>query len=66
MARMTIELPSDIVEIVARTAERESAQKTEVLRRLFTILKIAQEEKKKENDLSIVNSDNVIARFVGV
>jgi hypothetical protein len=54
------------VEIVARTAERESAQKTEVLRRLFTILKIAQEEKKKENDLSIVNSDNVIARFVGV
>jgi hypothetical protein len=66
MARMTIELPNDIVELVARTAEKESVPKTEVLRRMFTILRIAQEEKKKGNDLGIVNGDKVVARFVGV
>jgi hypothetical protein len=66
MARMTIELPNDIVEMVAKTAEKESVPKTEVIRRMFTILRIAQEEKKKGNDLGIVNGDKVVARFVGV
>jgi predicted transcriptional regulator len=66
MARMTIELPNDIVEMVSQTAEKESVPKTEVLRRMFTILKITQEEKKKGNDLGIVNGEKVIARFVGV
>ena len=66
MARMTIELPNDIVEMVAQTAEKESIPKTEVLRRMFTILRITQEEKKKGNDLGIVNGDKVVARFVGV
>jgi hypothetical protein len=31
-----------------------------------TILRIAQEEKKRGNDLGIVNGDKVIARFVGI
>jgi len=66
MARMTIELPNDIVEMVAQTAEKESVPKTEVIRRMFTILRITQEEKKKGNDLGIVNGDKVVARFVGV
>jgi|HubBroStandDraft_2_1064218.scaffolds.fasta_scaffold2621638_1 hypothetical protein len=66
MARMTIELPNDIVEMVAQTAEKESVPKTEVIRRMFTILRITQEEKRKGNDLGIVNGDKVIARFVGV
>ena len=66
MARMTIELPNDIVEMVAQTAEKESVPKTEVIRRLFTILRITQEEKRKGNDLGIVNGDKVVARFVGV
>ncbi len=66
MARMTIELPNDIVEMVAWTAAKESVPKTEVIRRMFTILRITQEEKKKGNDLGIVNGDKVIARFVGV
>ena len=63
---MTIELPNDIVEMVSQTAEKESVPKTEVLRRMFTILRITQEEKKKGNDLGIVNGEKVIARFVGV
>jgi hypothetical protein len=66
MARMTIELPNDIVEMVAQTAEKESAPKTEVLRRMFTILRITQEEKDKGNELGIVNGEKVIARFVGI
>lgn len=66
MARMTIELPNDIVDMVVRTAEKESVPKMEVIRRMFTILKITQEERKKGNDLGIVNGDKVIARFVGV
>jgi hypothetical protein len=66
MARMTIELPYDIVEMVAQTAEKESIPKTEVIRRMFTILRITQEEKRKGNDLGIVNGDKVVARFVGV
>jgi hypothetical protein len=66
MARMTIELPNDIVEMVSQTAAKESVPKTEVLRRMFTILRITQEEKKKGNDLGIVNGDKVVARFVGV
>jgi hypothetical protein len=63
---MTIELPNDIVEMVAQTAEKESVPKTEVIRRMFTILRITQEEKRKGNDLGIVNGDKVVARFVGV
>jgi len=63
---MTIELPNDIVDMVVRTAEKESVPKMEVIRRMFTILKITQEERKKGNDLGIVNGDKVIARFVGV
>jgi hypothetical protein len=66
MARMTIELPSEIVKMVSDTAAKESIPKTEVIRRMFTILKISQEEKKKGNDLGIVNGEKVIARFVGV
>jgi hypothetical protein len=63
---MTIELPTDIVQMVAETAKKESVPKTEVLRRMFTILRITQEEKAKGNDLGIVNGDRVVARFVGV
>jgi len=40
--------------------------KTEVIRRMFTILRISQEEKTKGNDLGIVNGDKVVARFVGI
>lgn len=66
MARMTIELPSEIVKMVSDTAAKESVPKTEVIRRMFTILKISQEEKLKGNDLGIVKGDKVVARFVGV
>jgi hypothetical protein len=66
MARMTIELPNDISELVSRAAENQSVPKTEVIRRMFTSLRITQEEKRKGNELGIVNDDKVIARFVGI
>lgn len=66
MARMTIELPDDITELVDQTAKKECVPKTEVIRRMFTILRITQEEKMNGNDLGIVNGDKVIARFLGV
>ncbi len=66
MARMTIELPGDIVQMISKTAENQSVPKTEVIRRMFTILRISQEEKTKGNELGIVNGDKVVARFVGI
>ena len=66
MARMTIELPNEIVETVTQTAGTLCVSKVEVLRRMFTILRITQEEKKKGNGLGIVNGDKVVARFIGV
>jgi hypothetical protein len=66
MPHMTIELPSEIAEMLAQTAANESVHKMEVLRRMFTVLKITQEEKRKGNDLGIVHGDKVVARFVGI
>jgi hypothetical protein len=68
MARMTIELPDDIVKIVAKSAEKESIPKTEVIRRWFGVLRAVQQERDRDlgNDLGIVNGDKVVARFVNV
>jgi hypothetical protein len=66
MARMTIALPAEIVKIVNDTAQKESVPKTEIIRRMFTVLKVAQEEKDKGNSLGIINGEKVIARIVGV
>jgi hypothetical protein len=60
------ELTSHIVDMVAQTADKESISKREMIRRIFTILKITQEDKKTGNHLGIVNGDKDIARFVGV
>jgi hypothetical protein len=66
MARMTIELTNEIVETVAQTAEMLRVSRMEVLRCMFAILKITQEEKRKGNDLGIVKDDKVVPRFIGV
>ena len=66
MSRMAVELPSELVGIMAQTAVTLAVSEMEILRRMFTILKITQEEKAKGNDLGIVNGDKVVARFVGV
>jgi hypothetical protein len=63
---MTIEIPNDIVTMLAQVAEKESVTKTEVIRRMFTILKVTQEEQRKGNALGIINGEKVIARFTGV
>jgi hypothetical protein len=51
--------------MVAKVAEQEGVTKVEILRRMFTILKITQEGIAKGNDLGIVNGDKAVARFVG-
>lgn len=66
MDGMTITLPNNIVKMVAETAKKKSIPTMEVLRRMFTILKITQEEKAKGNALGIVNGDRVVVRFVGI
>ena len=66
MARMTIALPAEIVKIVNDTAKKESVPKTEIIRRMFTVLKLVQEEKNKGNSLGIINGEKVIARIIGV
>ncbi len=66
MPCMTIELPNEIVKMLAETAEKECVTKTEVIRRMFTILRITQEEKKMGHDLGIVKGNTVVARFVGI
>jgi len=66
MARMTIELPDDIVKIVAKSAEKEGISKTEVIRRLFGVLRTVQQERDLGNDFGIVNGEKVVARFVNV
>ena len=67
MARMTIQLPDDIVRTVERIAKEQSIPKTEVIRRTFALLQIAEEEKLKGNQLGLINADHqVVARLVGV
>jgi len=63
---MIIKLPNELVEILAQTARTESVPEMEILRRMFTVLRITQEEKRKGNELGIVNGEKVISRFVGV
>lgn len=67
MARMTVELPDDIVATIAKVAKEESVTKSEVIRRTFALLRVAQEEKEKGNNLGVVDADNkLVARLIGL
>ena len=59
MARMSIELPNDIVKMVAQTAAREFVPKTEVIHRMFTILRITQEQKRSSPVLEFIQKDKL-------
>lgn len=63
MARMIVELPGDIVEIVAKSAETEAISKLEVVRRWFGVLRTVQQKRDRGNELGIVNGEKVVARL---
>ena len=52
--------------MLAQVVAKESVAKTDIIRRMFTILRITQEEKKKGHELGIVNGYKVIGRFTAV
>jgi metal-responsive CopG/Arc/MetJ family transcriptional regulator len=66
MPRMTISLLEDTVKVIDAVAKKEAVSRTEVIRRTFTLLKIAHEEEERGNQLALVRDDQVIARVVGV
>ena len=67
MPSMTIELPPDVNGLIATIAKREGTNKIDVVRRTFAILKVAERERAKGNELAIVDGDKkLVARLVGV
>lgn len=66
MARMIVELPDDIVQIVEKSADSEAISKIEVIHRWFGVLRTVQQERDRGNELGIVNGEKVVARFVDV
>ena len=67
MPRMTIELPPDVNEFIATIAKREDTNKIDIVRRTFAILKVAERERAKGNQLAIVDGNKkLVARLVGV
>jgi hypothetical protein len=71
MPRMTVELPTDINDLITRIASEQGIAKTEVVRRAFAILKVAEEEKANGGMLGMVRkaSDGkleAVARIIGI
>ena len=71
MPRMTVELPTDINELVVRIAREQGIAKTEVVRRAFAILQVSEEEKSHGGMLGVVRRTEdgkleAVARLVGV
>jgi len=71
MPRMSVELPEDINDLINRIAGEQGIAKTEVVRRAFAILKVAEEEKNSGGMLGMVRKTEdgkleAIARIVGI
>ena len=71
MPRMTVELPTDINDLVTRIAQEQGIAKTEVVRRAFAILQVAEEEKAHGGLLGLVRRTGdgkleAVARIIGV
>ena len=71
MPRMSVDLPADINTLITRIAEEQGIPKTEVVRRAFAALKVADEEKANGGMLGVVRRTEdgrleAIARLVGV
>jgi predicted transcriptional regulator len=71
MPRMSVELPDDINELITRIAQEQGVSKTEVIRRAFAVLKVAEEEKANGGMLGMVRRTDdgkleAVARLIGV
>jgi hypothetical protein len=68
---MTVDLPNDINDLVTKIAARQGIAKTEVVRRAFAILQVAEEERESGGMLGMVRKTGdgkleATARIVGV
>jgi len=71
MPRMSVDLPPDINALISRIAEEQGIAKTEVVRRAFAALKVAEDEKSNGGSLGIVRRTEdgkleAVARLIGV
>jgi len=71
VSRMSVDLPEDINALITRISREQGVPKTEVVRRAFAILKVAEEEKANGGMLGMVRRAEdgrleAVARFVGV
>ncbi|MCG8336215.1 MAG: hypothetical protein MJE63_17045 [Proteobacteria bacterium] len=72
MPRYTIDLSGDVLNDLDAFAKRHHISRAEAAKRAFAILAIADEEKKKGNDLGIVKIDSetdateLVARITGI
>lgn len=71
MSSMMVRLPDDVVELLGRASLEKGVNKVDLIRRVFTILKVAEEEQKKGNFLAIAkdgsgNAPRVVAKIVGI
>ncbi len=71
MARMTVRLPDDVEELLNRVSQEKGVSKVDLIRRAFTVFKVAEEEQKKGNFLAIANDGSgsgpqVVAKIVGI
>ncbi|MGG7671026.1 ribbon-helix-helix protein, CopG family [Pseudomonas sp. WC2] len=71
MSRMSVNLSPEMERLVDETAESEGITKSEVIRRAFALLKVAESEKKKGRFLAVAKENQahdieVIGRILGL
>ena len=67
MARLTVDLSSEIDEKITKIAKENHTTKAEVMRKAFALLSIAEEAKQRGRSIGILerDKDKIIARVVG-
>ena len=67
MARLTVDLSSEIDEKITKIAKENHTIKAEVMRKAFALLSIAEEAKQRGRSIGILerDKDKIIARVVG-
>lgn len=67
MARLTVDLSSEIDEKITKIAKENHTTKAEIMRKAFALLSIAEEAKQMGRSIGILerDKDKVIARVVG-
>lgn len=71
MSRMSVNLSSEMEQLIETTAKCDGISKAEVIRRAFALLQISEEEKKKGRALGVIAEDShhemkVVGKIVGL